>query len=121
MKTIVAGSRKGIRAEEVHSILDEHRMRWPITELVHGACMGVDTNADYWAGLNDIPVKAFEANWYPQGRAGALDRSAGPKRNTVMAAYGEVLVAIWDGQSKGTADMINKAKRKSLPVFIYEI
>ena len=38
-----------------------------------------------------------------------------------MADKGEALIAVWDGQSRGTADMIARAKKKGIPVFIFYV
>ena len=46
---------------------------------------------------------------------------AGFDRNQEMAEYGSVLIAIWNGVSGGTNDMIEKAKKQGLIVFIYNM
>ena len=38
-------------------------------------------------------------------------KSAGYIRNTEMAEAGDILVAFWDGKSKGTEHMINIMKK----------
>lgn len=38
-----------------------------------------------------------------------------------MANYAEALIAIWDGQSKGTKMMIDIANKKGLKVYIYRV
>jgi len=37
-----------------------------------------------------------------------------------MAEYGEALLAIWDGQSKGTANMIRNAEKCGLVVHVFQ-
>lgn len=69
---------------------------------------------DHYAfGKHKCKVTVFEANWYPNGK---LDRSAGPKRNQQMADYATHCVAFWNGRSKGTQDMILRAKANGLNV-----
>jgi len=46
----------------------------------------------------------FSADWSKYGK------SAGYKRNKQMALYADVLIAFWDGNSKGTKLMIELAK-----------
>ncbi len=36
-----------------------------------------------------------------------------------MAAYADALIAIWDGESKGTVHMVNLAKERGLKVFTH--
>lgn len=113
MRTIIAGGRgitdKSIVWEAVES------SGFDITEVVSGAARGVDTLGEEWARANGIPVEQFPADWSTHGRA------AGPIRNAKMAAYGEALIAVWDGKSKGTGNMINNARKLGLEVFIYEV
>ena len=68
-----------------------------------------------WAIENGIPIKEFPANWQEFGRA------AGPIRNGEMADYADALIAIWDGRSRGTADMISRMKIKEKPVWVQEV
>jgi len=54
----------------------------------------------------------FYADWKNLGK------SAGIKRNEVMASYADALVAVWDGKSPGTKHMISYAKKKKLKVYV---
>jgi hypothetical protein len=38
-----------------------------------------------------------------------------------MSEYAEALIAVWDGRSKGTRNIITLARRKGLKVFVYLI
>lgn len=110
MKTIIAGTRTITEAFLVYmAILDS---KFHVTEVVSGGCSGVDTLGEEWARSHDIPVKRFQADWEAHGMA------AGPIRNSNMARYADALIAIWDGKSNGTADMIRKAKAHGLKVFV---
>ena len=111
MKTIIAGGRNVTEADILESALDE--LPWQISEVVSGGAKGVDQMGEEWAERNSIPVKQFKADWKTYGRA------AGPKRNEQMAEYAEALLAIWDGQSKGTANMIKNAEKQGLTVHVF--
>lgn len=65
-----------------------------------------------WACRHNIPVDHFPAKWDEHGKA------AGPIRNREMAGGADALIAIWDGQSRGTADMIRAADEEGLSVFV---
>lgn len=110
MRTIVAGSRGINRYDIVERAI--HSSGFVITELVSGTAQGVDTLGEQWARANLIPVARFPANWRKQGRA------AGKIRNSKMSHYADALIAIWDGQSRGTKDMIDKARYRGLRVYI---
>jgi hypothetical protein len=113
MKTIVAGSRGIDRYDIVEQAI--RLSGFTITELVSGTAQGVDSLGECWAKAQGIPVSRFPARWRTQGRA------AGKIRNSKMSHYADALIAIWDGQSRGTKDMIDKAKYRGLKVYIYMV
>ena len=41
----------------------------------------------------------------------AHDKAAGPIRNRQMAEYADYLIAFWDGESRGTRNMIETMKK----------
>lgn len=87
--------------------------------LVCGMAPGVDTAAWRWAEWYGLPHLAFPAPWKGMGRG------AGPWRNREMARYcqahGGQLLALWDGRSTGTENMIGQARTHGLPLVIYWI
>lgn len=113
MKVIIAGGRNFGSVELVSEAVA--LSGFAVTEVVSGGARGVDSAGEEWAAFAGIPVKRFPADWGKHGRA------AGPIRNGEMAAYADALVAIWDGQSRGTADMIHAAKLKGLKVYVMRV
>lgn len=114
MKVIIAGGRNlAIRPEYLAWVaaLDEQLQ---FEEIVCGMQQGGDMVGLVYAKQKDIPVKSFEADWYPNG---VLDRSAGPRRNQAMACYASAC-ALLPGND-GTADMKSKALKRGLLVFEY--
>lgn len=83
----------------------------PITEIVCGGAEGVDNEGAHWASHYNVPVKYFRPNWDEYGRA------AGPMRNKQMAEYADVLLLIWDGESRGSASMKSEMEKLGKPVF----
>lgn len=115
MKTIIAGTRSLSSYSFVaEGVKKAQEMGLVISEVVSGACRGIDELGEQWAEENNVPVKRFPANWKLYGK------SAGPRRNEQMSDYADALVAIWDGKSRGTAHMISSAEKKGLRVFIYQ-
>lgn len=113
MKTIIAGSRKIVLFAEIFAAIRDSEFK--ITEVVSGGCSGVDQLGERWARDKGIPIKVFQAEWLTYGP------SAGPIRNKKMADYAEALIACWDGKSRGTKDMIDKATEKGLKVYIHKV
>ena len=113
MKLIIAGGRNITDYSLVLSALAESQ--FIPTEIVSGMAPGVDTLAVQYARENNLPLSEFHANWKEFGR------SAGPRRNRQMAEYGTALLAIWDGESRGTKNMIQEATKRNLQVYVKRI
>ena len=118
MKVIIAGGREVTDYRLVVEAMIMADLMFGIvpTQIVSGKARGVDTLGERWAKERSIEVKPFPARWRRDD--GLVDLSAGKTRNTKMAEYADALVAVWDGQSTGTADMIKKAERKKLLVWV---
>lgn len=86
-----------------------------IDRILSGGAAGVDTNAKRYAMEHLIPFTEYPAQWDKFGRA------AGPIRNTEMALHADALIAIWDGESKGTGSMIRIAHQHGLRVYVLEV
>lgn len=55
-----------------------------------------------------------------EGQYGPYDSSAGFVRNEKMIDYADAVIALQpNGDSSGTQDMVDKAKKKGLSVFIF--
>lgn len=79
-------------------------------EIVSGTASGADKLGEKYAEEMGYKLTMFPANWDKYGKA------AGPLRNKEMAEYSDALIAFWDGKSRGTASMINQAKKLKLKV-----
>jgi hypothetical protein len=113
MKIIIAGSRTINYSVSVIQAAVDGSNYDDISEVVSGAARGVDSLGEQWAARYMIPVKRFPAKWNEKGKA------AGFLRNNEMADYADRLIAIWDGESKGTLHMINVMAARNKPVFVY--
>lgn len=113
MKTIIAGSRGINDYRVVKEAIEESG--FTITEIVSGGARGVDRLGEKYAEIYNIPVRIYPANWDRWGKC------AGMIRNADMAKDAEALIAIWDGESKGTFGMIRIAETSGLRVYIKKI
>ena len=87
--------------------------------VICGDARGADKLGAEWAEFHGIEVKHMPAKWrLPNG---ITDRGAGHKRNAEMAAIGDVLLAFWDGKSKGTKGMIDRALAVGLEVHVWRV
>ena len=81
--------------------------------FISGHCSGVDTAAEKYAELKGFKTLIFPAEWKKYGKA------AGPIRNKQMVEAADVVIAFWDGRSRGTKSLVVLAKKfgKALTVF----
>lgn len=81
-------------------------------EIVSGCARGPDKLGETYASKFGIPIKRFPAQWKTFGI------SAGYRRNVDMAEYSDIIIAFYDGESKGTGHMINICKEKNKKIVI---
>lgn len=80
--------------------------------IVSGVARGADALAVRFAKEHGVVLYEFPADWDAHGKA------AGFYRNEMMGEFADGLLAYWDGQSRGTAHMIDTMTRLGKEVFI---
>ena len=102
MKTAIIGSRTTTPAsyEKLKQTADE----LGTTHIISGGATGADALAERYAQETGKPLTVFKPDWEKHGKA------AGPIRNRAIIESADLVLALWDGQSKGTADSLKKAK-----------
>lgn len=113
MKTIIAGSR-GI-TDYLTVLKAIEQSGFSVTEVVSGCARGVDRLGERFATEENLPLYKFPADWDKHGKR------AGYRRNEQMAENADAVIAVWDGESRGTKHMIDIATNKGLKVFVYEV
>lgn len=117
-RIIIAGSRTcseqvyGLGRQLADLLADYHP---DDIEIVSGGAKGADRLGENFAAAFNLPVKRFLPDYEKHGKHAPLIR------NTKMAAYATELIALWDSKSRGTAHMIQAAKKMGLPIRIIEI
>lgn len=86
----------------------------PNVTIIHGGARGVDLLADKWAILHECVIEEYKADWDKYGK------SAGPIRNQLMLDVGkpDLVIAFPTKNSKGTWDMVSRAKKKGIETII---
>lgn len=114
-KVIIAGGRKfsdyALLCESCDKFLCQKHQTHDIV-VISGTARGADTLGERYAHERGYAVEKYPADWNRDGKA------AGPIRNAQMAKVADTLIAFWDGQSKGTANMIDQAKTRGLSIKI---
>ena len=112
MKVIIAGSRDFSDYHFLKQSCDNLLSELEDVEIVSGGARGADKMGEFYSKERSLGLKIFPADW------DKLGKSAGYIRNKQMAEYADMLIAFWDGQSKGTGHMIDLANQNGLTVHI---
>lgn len=112
-KVIIAGGRDFTdRTRMVREIGVFDQWRGGNAEIVSGGAVGADRLGEWLAKTWGYDLTVMPADW-------SNGRGAGFIRNKDMANYADVLVAFWDGTSKGTKNMIDTALKEGLETHVY--
>lgn len=106
MKIAVIGSR-GLKVDNLGKYLTEE-----VTEIVSGGARGIDTCAREYANANGIKLTEFLPEYEKYGR------NAPFKRNLQIIDYADLVLAFWDGKSKGTKYVIDNCKKRNKKVHV---
>jgi hypothetical protein len=112
MRVIIAGGRDFNDYDKMVAICDELLHNDKDIVIVSGMANGADKLGERYAKDRGYDVSYYPARWDKYGK------SAGYKRNVEMAENGDMLIAFWDGKSKGTKHMIDIASRLNLRVVV---
>ena len=110
MKVAVVGSRQ-IEVTNLGEYLPEG-----VTELVSGGAKGVDSCVRAYAEAYGIVYREFLPEY------SRYKRGAPIKRNVQIVEYADIVIAFWDGKSKGTKHTIACCRElgKEVKVFLWE-
>ena len=124
MKVIIAGSRDIDDYDALWALMLYLGIEDSITEIVSGKARGVDTLGEGYARDLSVPLKEFPAKWddleadfcsikvNSSGRE--YNACAGFARNEDMAKYADVCVILRYPDSRGSLDMLKRAKAHKL-------
>ena len=85
------------------------------TEIISGGAKGVDTSAREYAEAHGIKLTEFLPNYSKFGRGAPL------KRNLEIIKASDMVLAFWDGKSKGTAYVIKECEKLGKPARIIQL
>lgn len=86
--------------------------------IVSGTARGADLLGEQYAKVAGYEVSRFPADWDGLGKRAGYVRNAEMAKFAVADGNYGVLIAFWDGKSKGTKHMIDLAEKKGLEVHI---
>ena len=113
MKLAVVGSRDFLDYEMLEQCILRNFRVEDIDVVISGGARGADAMAARFAERHGLPLEVIAADWSRHGR------KAGPVRNTEIVNRADVIVAFWDGLSRGPRDSITKARTAGKRVMVF--
>lgn len=107
MKIAVIGSRNST-VKDLGNYLPKE-----VTEIVSGGAKGIDTCAKEYALANGIKLTEFLPEYEKYGKSAPL------KRNLQIIYYADLVLAFWDGESRGTKNVIDNCKKREKKVRVF--
>lgn len=118
MLIVVTGSRDWKDGQLIERVLRHYNDSAPALEeitLVHGGARGADFFAKVAATRLGWNVIECQADWDTHGK------SAGSIRNNQMLdRQPDLVLAFWDGQSRGTEHCMNEARERGIHTRVFE-
>lgn len=109
MKVAVVGSR-GLTVEDLGKYLPADT-----TEIISGGAQGIDTCAREYAISHDIKLTEFLPEYEK------YQRNAPLKRNITIIKNADMVIAFWDGSSRGTKFVIDRCREMRINVIVHTI
>ena len=107
MRVAVIGSR-GLTVPDLGKYLPPDT-----AEIVSGGAKGVDTSAREYAEAHGIKLTEFLPDYNKHGRGAPL------KRNIQIIEYSDMVLAFWDGKSRGTKYVIENCEKRGVEVKVF--
>ena len=122
LRVIIAGSRDfndyELLKKSAIEIITKKTMLPDLTRIVSGGARGADTLGERFANEMGLEISRFIPEWDGLGKRAGYVRNAEMAKFAVEDDNDGMLIAFWDGQSRGTKHMIDLAKRYGLEVHV---
>lgn len=101
MKLLVVGSRR-IENFDLSKYISPD-----VDIIISGGAQGIDSLAEQYADSHRISKYIIRPDYVRYGRAAPI------KRNDLMIDMADEVLVIWDGKSKGTQYVLDRARKKN--------
>lgn len=114
-KLAIVGSRTFNNYDLLSETVLDHIDIQAISHIISGGAKGADSLAEQFASNWDIPTIIFKPDWNKYGRG------AGMIRNKQIISESDIVIAFWDGVSKGTKNSIDTAVKLNKNLIVVRI
>lgn len=116
IKIGVSGSRRFKNVDAVTAYLDQHIVQnykdRNKVAIITGGAVGVDCAVMMYCKRQGVVCVTVHPQWLQLGK------SAGPSRNQTIVDLSDIMFAFWNGESKGTANFIKRAKKSGKSLIV---
>jgi hypothetical protein len=117
MRLAIIGSREYEDYESLKNIMMDlffgyDYNAYKVKEVISGGAIGADSLGAKWAKENKIKLTEFFPDWKSYGK------QAGFIRNIEIVKNSDMVLALWNGLSKGTAHSLRIARDQKKPTLI---
>jgi hypothetical protein len=121
-RLLVCGSRDLIERSRTECAIDNALSSWQLTPsslefIISGGARGPDTLGEVWAQANGVTVKRFLPDWDQHGRRAGILRNL-EMLDFIAQSPQPLVVAVWDGSSRGTGHTVGEARRRGFKVWV---
>lgn len=106
MKTAIIGSRN-LTIDNLEEYLPQGT-----TEIISGGAKGIDTCAEELANRLGLGLTVIRPDYQRYRKGAPL------KRNDEIVSQADTVLAVWDGESRGTKYVIDKCQKLGKPVVV---
>ncbi len=123
LRVIIAGSRDFDNLSKLTADVSDILSKIPVdsiskTRIISGTARGADQMGEQYARNAGYEISRFPADWDRLGKRAGYVRNDEMARFAVADGNTGVLIAFWDGKSKGTKHMIGLAGKYGLETHI---
>lgn len=122
LRVIIAGSRDfndySLLKDSATKIISSKTIQSSLIKIISGGARGADKLGEQFANEIGLEIVRFPADWNGLGKRAGYVRNAEMAKFAVADGNTGILIAFWDGVSKGTKHMIDLAERYGLKVHI---
>ena len=86
-----------------------------LSKIISGGADGADKYGEAYAAWEGVETEILKPDWETHGN------SAGYLRNAIIVEKADIVVAYWDGESKGTKHTIELAIKQRKPLIIIRV
>jgi len=122
LRVIIAGSRDfndyELLKKSAIEIITNKTIFPDLTTIVSGGARGADKLGERFADDMGLEIVRFIPDWDNLGKRAGYVRNEEMAKFSVQDGNEGMLIAFWDGESRGTNHMINLAKKHGLEVHV---